>query len=41
MRFLLVDDDEDDICVFKEVLEDVNPAINYMCRQTAKKHLKC
>ena len=27
MRFLLVDDDEDDIFVFKEVLEDVNPSI--------------
>ena len=27
MRFLLVDDDEDDISVFKEVLEDINPSI--------------
>lgn len=39
-RFLLVDDDEDDICVFKEVLEDVNPAINLACAGDGKEALK-
>lgn len=29
LRFLLVDDDPDDIYIFKEVLREVNPSINF------------
>jgi len=29
VRFLLVDDDVDDILIFKEVLQDINPFINF------------
>ena len=28
--FLLVDDDTDDVSIFKEVLEDVNPSISFL-----------
>ena len=38
--FLLVNDDEDDICVFKEVLEDVNPSINLASAGNGKEALQ-
>jgi CheY-like chemotaxis protein len=29
-RFLLVDDDADDVSIFKEVLEEINPSIDFI-----------
>jgi CheY-like chemotaxis protein len=29
-RFLLIDDDADDVSIFKEVLEEVNPSIDFI-----------
>ncbi len=40
VRFLLVDDDEDDISVFQEVLEDITPSILLTCAGDGTEALK-
>src|ERR1700753_169869 len=35
-RFLLVDDDADDVSLFQEVLEEVNPSIDFMYASDGK-----